>query len=69
MKFSLEIDSSNAAFEDNSGFDEVARILRDAARHVENGNVRQCLRDSNGNKVGEFYMEVDEVEDEESDED
>lgn len=67
MKFSLEIESSNTAFEDNYGFDELARILREVARLVENGNVRQSVRDVNGNAVGEYIMEVDEIEDDDAD--
>jgi len=57
MKFKLEIDMENAAFEDCNG-DEVARILRNLAmfvacnvlddRRANNGK----LKDSNGNTVG-----------------
>ena len=62
MRFSLIIESSNAAFEDNLGFPETARILREIAKQVENGNVAGIARDVNGNKVGTYDMEVDEVE-------
>ncbi|MCA1841068.1 MAG: hypothetical protein LC723_12220 [Actinobacteria bacterium] len=59
MKFTLEITCDNAAFDENP-FPEVARILREAARKVDDGLVKigqeQPLRDVNGNRVGSFVM-------------
>ena len=67
MKFKLEIKCSNSAFRDewendederddedvtNACRAEVARILRDMAKHLENGCEGRTLQDSNGNRVG-----------------
>ncbi len=51
MKFSLEIECDNAAFEDEPAT-EIGRILREAAKRVEDGNIDFPLRDINGNTVG-----------------
>ncbi len=57
MKFTLEIDCSNAAFTDDgeSCEHEVARILDDLSHRIYRGERFDCvvLRDINGNKVGE----------------
>lgn len=58
-RFRLEIDCNNSAFDDESLFHEVARILHETARQVERGNVSglyQNLRDSNGNPCGTFRL-------------
>lgn len=58
MKFKLEIDCDNAAF-DGVEREEVARILLEAGRKVRNLNPpnyvgeKIALYDFNGNKVGE----------------
>lgn len=60
MKFQLDINCDNAAFEDGDTA-EVARILQEAANSMRNrGNLEDMarsnsgiiLRDSNGNTVG-----------------
>lgn len=55
MKFTLEIDCDNAAFQENDGdqYVEVARILREAADRIENGRDSIALIDLNGNRVGD----------------
>jgi hypothetical protein len=54
MQIILSIKADNAAFTDDPGA-EVARILRDAAKHIErDGPHFRRLMDSNGNKVGEM---------------
>jgi hypothetical protein len=59
--FTLTITTENAAFHDDesptsddAAKAEIARILRDAAKHVENGSDGRTLHDSNGNRVGRF---------------
>lgn len=56
MKFTLEVDCDNAAFDDGNHGAEVARILRQVAEHVEHtaSGVRfdVPLFDINGNQVG-----------------
>lgn len=52
MKFFVEIETENAAFEDNGLSFEIARILRQAANNVLDGNLSSPLRDENGNRVG-----------------
>lgn len=58
MRYFIEIDTDNAAFEDATG-PEVARILREIAERVEgysfdeqNAGVRFPVRDVNGNRCG-----------------
>lgn len=52
-KFTLSINTSNAAFDDYEAH-EVARILRELAQRLENNGMESeiILRDINGNKVG-----------------
>lgn len=49
----LSVKTGNAAFEDDAP-DEVARILREAAGKVRDGEHIFALRDANGNTVGKF---------------
>jgi hypothetical protein len=51
MKFTLEINCDNAAFEADPAF-EVARILRVAANLLDRDDLR--LMDRNGNHVGQM---------------
>jgi hypothetical protein len=48
----LSFETDNAAFEDNGEAWETARILRDAADKVREGDLNFSLRDMNGNCVG-----------------
>ena len=53
----IKFDTDNAAFDQDSYCDEVARILRKIAAHVESGSAvagKWSIIDSNGNKVGTF---------------
>lgn len=57
MTFTLTINTDNAAFEDNEGRDEIARILRKVAADVEyySDSIRHTqitIMDVNGNAVG-----------------
>ena len=57
MKYVLEVNLDNAAFDPDPGI-ELARILREAADRAEgydflHERTRFPLRDINGNKVGE----------------
>lgn len=56
MKFKLNIDCDNAAFQDDASH-EVARILRELADRVEISGGQPLsdfnLYDTNGNRVGE----------------
>jgi len=58
MKFILEINCDNAAFEDNKEA-EVARIIRGLAIGLDEGGCFNFLRDHNVNTVGhcEFIEE------------
>jgi hypothetical protein len=51
--FNVKISTGNAAFEDNAGT-ELARILRELADKLDNGETTGILRDYNGNRVGEY---------------
>lgn len=52
MVFTVKFDTDNSAFDDPRY--EVARILRDTARQVEDGKTEGVVRDLNGNTVGTF---------------
>lgn len=61
MKFSIEIDSRDAAMvEDGAG--EVCRILRVVRERIYNGARDGILRDVNGNKAGTWAMDTEEAE-------
>lgn len=53
----VQIQTGNAAFDGND-LAECARILREAAKRLDNGDERGFLRDFNGNTVGRFWFEV-----------
>lgn len=60
VDFVLKINCDNAAFEDDQRGEEVARILREVAKQVEEGYTYiPQLHDYNGNRVGTaaFYEE------------
>jgi hypothetical protein len=53
MKFNMEVQMDNAAFDENWGDDELIRIFRDMAdRMEEGGGIREIIKDSNGKSVG-----------------
>lgn len=54
--FKIEIETGNAAFEDDRNM-ELARILRQIAERLENGENAGRVLDINGNKVGSFEIE------------
>ena len=59
MKFKVEIESGNAAFESFAD-KETARILRELADRIENtGDNEGVCRDINGNRVGEWSFDLD----------
>lgn len=51
----IEIDTSNAAFKDNDGRPEIARILRELATRIEDYDNPSLLKDLNGNPCGHFF--------------
>lgn len=55
MKATIEIEMDNAAFAESAGA-ELARIIRDLAKHIESGEQARVLHDSNGNRVGTFKV-------------
>ena len=56
--FILKIDSlGNAAFSDQPN-EEIARILREAAKNIESGLTNGVVRDGNGNKVGTWEINL-----------
>ena len=58
--FSLQINTSNSAFEGFPGH-EVARILRALAKKVESGEeVDGAIFDLNGNRCGSWCLEAEE---------
>jgi hypothetical protein len=58
--FTLEIETENAAFEDDrtsSAREEISRILRVASEQLLCGAGGGFLRDINGNRVGKWRWE------------
>lgn len=55
MKFSMQFDGDNAAFDDAPA-SEIARILRHAAKAVERGDFQGQAVDANGNVVGSWIV-------------
>ena len=51
MRYTITIDTDNAAFDDPGEF---ARILRTLARRCEEGPITGSILDVNGNRVGEI---------------
>ena len=51
--FDLHISTVNAAFDDSPML-EIARILREVAAQLQEGDDYRALRDSNGNTVGDW---------------
>ncbi len=49
-------DTGNSAFTDENYHEEIARILRNLADKIENGNSPTRLLDSNGNSIGTFEV-------------
>ena len=58
MTFTVSIESSNAAFEDEPA-EEVVRILRHVADQIRDGYVVGAVIDSNGNSVGVFEFDAE----------
>lgn len=56
--FRLSFKTENAAFEDDCRA-ECARILREAADALERDSEQGVNRDANGNRVGEWSLEVE----------
>ena len=61
MKFKIAFDTDNAAFEDDNGPHEIARVLRRIADDFEAGRngklpdgIPASIRDINGNCIGEW---------------
>ena len=56
MKFTVQIDCDNAAFEGDDLFSEVRAILGEVANQVGDKGHRDggTLRDANGNRVGRW---------------
>ena len=56
MKFTLQMDCDNAAFEDHPA-GEVRRILQTVVEKLGAGHASGVLSDANGNVVGSFQFE------------
>lgn len=57
-QFRVLLSTDNAAFEDGRDF-ETARILRDVAGRLENGESGGTVRDINGNRVGDYGFQIE----------
>ncbi len=55
MTFKMEVDMDNAAFEERPA-SELGRLLRQAARKIEQGADGGKLMDINGNSVGRWEV-------------
>ena len=52
--FSLKFKTDNAAFQDGNKPYEIAKILRELADKIEDGQTEGNIRDINGNSIGAF---------------
>ena len=59
MKFKVEFNCDNAAFDEDSMNSEIARLLTEVADKTVNGWMSGSIRDINGNGVGSFELEED----------
>ena len=57
-RFMLEIRTDNAVYED-ALYDELIANLKVVINQIDSQEKEGVIRDTNGNKVGKFYMEVD----------
>lgn len=56
--FEMKFKTDNAAFEDGNRYREIARILREAADKIEDGQETGRCRDVNGNTVGTWEASI-----------
>lgn len=58
----IDMQCNNDAFRyfDDFDSDEVSRILRKLADQVDGGETGGVIHDVNGNRVGNWYLEIDE---------
>lgn len=54
--FSLKFKTDNAVFQDGNKPYEIARILREIADKIEDGQTEGNIRDINGNTTGSFKV-------------
>ena len=52
IKFKLEIETGNQAFEENGLYAELSRILGEISDSMASGFAPEILRDLNGNRCG-----------------
>jgi hypothetical protein len=57
MAFWTSFNTRNAAFEDEGHATETARILRDIADRIEDGDFAGPVRDVNGNTIGSYLLD------------
>ncbi len=55
--FKLQIETVNAAFHNGEGRDEVIKILHEVSNRIDNGINCGCIKDINGNTVGQWGIE------------
>ena len=59
MKFKLEIDADNSAYEGESLHPEIALNLDAVRIQIERGYTQGIIKDTNGNRVGDYVIEED----------
>ncbi len=59
-KFIVEINTDNSAYEDDY-YSEIIANLTSVISQVDCSVLEGTIRDTNGNKVGKYYAESDEV--------
>lgn len=57
--FKLEFSTGNAAFEGDSKWMEIDTILRAVADRAGDGQTSGPIRDSNGNRIGQWELTAD----------
>jgi hypothetical protein len=60
MKFEMEVNMNNIAFDDGSVYsNELLRILEEVKESLEQGSICRSIRDINGNHVGVWAIKDD----------
>ena len=57
----IKFDTSNASFGEGNLENEIVRILGEIAEQVQEGNKCRSIRDINGNRIGTFVIESNEI--------
>lgn len=67
-EFTMTFDTGNAAFDDGDGQHEAGRIVSLVAARIRTGHEGGVIHDINGNRIGQWSLELPEADEEDSEE-